>query len=158
MPNVTAPAVAAAASQATSVAASASGPTFVLGVWYRPVSGVTGVNTNTRLLRLRNATTTTDIASLQLNAGTNLVGGVWNRIPLLVSPAVAAAIATQALEWQSNAVGTGIADPGGTVRVRWVRELSAAQRTVVDPQGRNIVTVPELALDVDAPPEPTEYP
>jgi hypothetical protein len=158
MPNLTAPAVAAAVSTPTTVAASVTGPTYVMGVWYRPVSTMTGQATNNRVLRLRNTTTPTDIASLALNAGVVLPGGVWTRIPLLVSPTVAAAIATQALAWESNAVGTGIADPGGTVRIRWTREQSLAQRTVTDPQGRSIVTPPELALDVDAPPEPGEYP
>lgn len=158
MPVVTVPAVAAAASQATAVGASpASGPIFVMGVWYRPASAVTGANTNTRQLRLRNTTTTTDIALLQLNAGVNLTTG-WNRIPLLVSPQVAAALAAATLQWESNAVGTGLADPGGVLNIRWVREQSLAQRTVTDPQGRPIITPPELSLDVDAPRHPSDFP
>jgi hypothetical protein len=128
-----------------------------MGVWYRPASAVTGANTNTRLLRLRNATTTTDIASLQLNLGVNLSAG-WNRIPLLVSPQVVAALAAQTLQWESNAVGTGIADPGGTVSIRWQRELALASRTVTDAQGRAIITPPELSLDVDVGRNPNDYP
>jgi hypothetical protein len=157
MPTIAHAAVAAAASASTTVTASASGPTRVLGVYYRPVANVTGQNTNTRLLRLRNTTTVTDIASVQLNAGTNLVGGRWNRIPLLVNPLVAvAAVAGNTLAFESNAVGTGIADPGGSVRVVWEREQSAAQRTTTGGHGVSVVTPPELALDVDAPTEPTE--
>lgn len=160
MPVLTAPAVATAASQTTAATGAnpAGGPVYVLGVWYRPASAVTGQNTNTRLLRLRNATTTTDIASLQLNAGVNLTTG-WNRIPLLVNQlTTAAAIAAQTLQWESNAVGTGLADPGGTVNIRWVREQSLAARTVTDPQGRSIITPAELALDVDVGRHPADYP
>jgi hypothetical protein len=158
MPVITVPAVATAASQATAVGASpASGPIYVMGVWYRPASAVTGQNTNTRQLRLRNTSTTTDVALLQLNAGVNLSTG-WNRIPLLVSPAVAAALAAATLQWESNAVGTGLADPGGTLSIRWQRELSLAQRTVTDWLGRSIITPAELALDVDVARNPNDYP
>jgi hypothetical protein len=158
VPNFTVPAVGAAVSTPSSVGTSpAAGPVYVMGVWYRPASPVTGQNTNTRQLRLRNTTTTTDAALLQLNAGVNLTTG-WNRIPLVGVPPVLAAINAQTLQWESNAIGTGLADPGGTLKIRWARTKSAAERTVTDPQGRSIITDPELSMDVDVAPEPSEYP
>lgn len=159
MPVATVPAAAAAASQTTAIpgANPAGGPIRIMGVWYRPASAVTGQNTNTRTLRLRNATTPADVATITLNAGVNLTTG-WNRIPLVSAPPILAAIAAQTLQWESNAVGTGLADPGGTISIRWERELAAAARTVNDPQGRPIVTPPELALDVDVGRNPVDYP
>lgn len=153
MPDIAHAAVAAAASASRVATASASGTIRVMEVLYKPVADVTGVNTNTRQLRLRNTTTPADVATITLTAGNNLTGGRWNRIPLVSAPPVQAAVTGEALAFESNAVGTGLADPGGTVRVRWERIQSAAQRTVTDPQGRPIVTPPELALDVDPPTE-----
>jgi hypothetical protein len=159
MPDVTAPARATAASGNTPMpgASPAAGPVHVMGVWYKPASAVTGQNTNTRQLRLRNATTPADVATLQLNAGTNLTTG-WNRIPLASAPPVLAAINAQTLQWESNAIGTGLADPGGTVKVRWSRTRTLAERTATDHVGRSIITDPELSMDVDVPPEPGEVP
>ena len=135
----------------------AAGPVHVMGVWYKPASAVTGQNTNTRLLRLQNATTPATVATLQLNAGTNLTTG-WNRIPLSSPAPVLAAINAQTLQWESTAVGTGLADPGGIVKVRWARTRSLAERTTTDHAGRSIITDPELSMDVDVPPEPGEVP
>ena len=159
MPDVTAAAVATAASANTALpgTAPAAGPVHIMGVWYKPASAVTGQNTNTRLLRLQNTTTPATHASLQLNAGTNLTTG-WNRIPLATPAPVLAAINAQTLRWESNAVGTGLADPGGTLKIRWARTRSLAERTVTDAYGRSIITDPELSMDVDVPPEPGEAP
>lgn len=93
----------------------------VKAVGYIPEAEITGANTNTRLVQLVNrdqdGTGTTVIAALQFNSGVN---GVENdEKALLLDAAVANRDVKKGdvLEWVSTRVGSGLADPGGLVRV-----------------------------------------
>jgi hypothetical protein len=111
-------------SQATDVAEvpGASGDTYtVTSVSYTPAADITGVNTNTRLVQLINAGTdgnaTTVVASLQFNAGVNAFDDDEIALTLSGTPANLVVSPSQILRWESNAVGTGITDPGGLAQV-----------------------------------------
>lgn len=98
----------------------------ISGVTYTTVTAITGANTNTRSVSLVNKGTdgsgSTVIATLQFNSGTNTVAADETTITLSGTPANLNVSAGQVLQWQSTAVGTGIADPGGLVNI------TAAQR------------------------------
>ncbi len=93
----------------------------VSSVTFTPVATVTGANTNTRLYRLvnkgNNGAGSTVVASLQMDSGVNATGYVARTITLSGTPANLTVAAGDVLAWESNAVGTGIADPGGLVSV-----------------------------------------
>lgn len=111
------PAVAAASSDSKLVA-KAPNDLAIQRVTYAPKTTMTGQATNNRQIRLINrgqdGNGTTVLASLSFGAGTNAAAKVERTIPLVGSPVVTGG---DLLDLESNAVGTGIADPGGRVFV-----------------------------------------
>lgn len=116
---------------ATATAASAS---LVLGevpfdgvvtaVTYTPNTGIAGANTNTRRVAVLNlgqaGAGTTLVADVQFNAGVNSVSG--DELALTLAAAGNRNVVEgDELQFQSNAVGTGIADAGGLVQVEITR-------------------------------------
>lgn len=93
----------------------------VSAVTYAPVTAITGANTNTRSVSLVNkgqsGAGATIIATIQYNSGVNAVAADENTVTLSGTPANLNVTAGDILQWQSTAVGTGIADPGGLVCV-----------------------------------------
>jgi hypothetical protein len=93
----------------------------VSAVTYAPVTAITGAATNNRTVSLVNkgqdGTGTTVIATLNFANGTNAAASDERSIPLSGTPANLEVAAGDVLQWQSAAVGTGIADPGGLVAV-----------------------------------------
>jgi hypothetical protein len=93
----------------------------VTRVEYIPEAVITGVNTNTRRVELRNAgqggAGAVVPASLQFNAGTNAAANDERVLTLSGTAADLLVTAGDTLVWRSAAVGTGLADPGGLVRV-----------------------------------------
>jgi hypothetical protein len=93
----------------------------VSAVTYAPVTVITGANTNTRSVSLVNkgqsGAGNTVVATIQYNSGVNAVAADENTVTLSGTPANLNLSAGDILQWQSTAVGTGIADPGGLVCV-----------------------------------------
>lgn len=93
----------------------------VSAVTYTTVTAITGANTNTRSVSLVNKGSggagTTVIATLQFNSGINTTAAVPKTITLSATAADLLVTAGDVLQWQSTAVGTGIADPGGLVAI-----------------------------------------
>lgn len=91
----------------------------VSAVTYAPVTAITGANTNTRSVSLVNKGQTgagsTVVATIQYNSGVNAAAADENTVTLSATPANLNVVAGDILQWQSTAVGTGIADPGGLV-------------------------------------------
>lgn len=85
-------------------------------VSFAPKVAITGQATNNRQIRLINrgqdGNGNTVLASLSFGAGTNASAKVERTIPLVGNPVVSGG---DLLDLESNAVGTGIADPGGRV-------------------------------------------
>lgn len=121
--NVPVPAMATAASDENSFVARAPFNGTVDAVRFTADAAITGVNTNTRAFQLINkgqaGAGSTVIATLQMNAGVNAVAGDELTIP--VTPANAAVVAGDILAWFSDAILTGIADPGGMVSIDFSR-------------------------------------
>jgi hypothetical protein len=94
----------------------------VSAVTYAATAAVTGANTNTRTLSLINkgqdGTGTTVVATLPLVSGTNLAANDEVTIPLSGTPANLNVAAGDVLAFASVHAGTGIADPGGLVKVQ----------------------------------------
>jgi hypothetical protein len=90
-------------------------------VTYTPAAALSGANTNSRTLNLYNrgtaGTGTTLVATLALVSGVNLVDNDEKTITLSGTAANLVLAEGDVLEWESLAVGTGIADPGGVVQV-----------------------------------------
>jgi hypothetical protein len=57
------------------------------------------------------------IATIQYNSGVNAAAADENPVTLSATPANLAVSAGDILQWQSTAVGTGIADPGGLIAI-----------------------------------------
>jgi hypothetical protein len=97
----------------------------ITDVSYVPVATITGANTNTRAVSLVNhaqdGTGTAIAATLQFNSGVNATGFDEKAITLSGTPANLAVVAGDVLEAKSTAVGTGLADPGGTLFVTIAR-------------------------------------
>jgi hypothetical protein len=93
----------------------------VSSVTFVPLVAITGANTNTRSYSLvntgQNGAGNTVVATLQMNSGTNAAVNQARTITLSGTPANLVVTAGDVLVWQSTAVGTGIADPGGLVSV-----------------------------------------
>ncbi len=92
----------------------------VTAVRYIPLADINGVNTNTRLIEVYRRPAAggaaVRVASLQFNAGTN-APGFQSRALTLDAAANLAVAEGDVLEFRSSPVGTGLADPGGTVEV-----------------------------------------
>lgn len=96
-------------------------PGAVTSVTYTPDGTITGAATNNRTVSLVNKGQTgagsTVIATLNFGSGTNATAADEKAIPLSGTPANLVVAAGDVLEWQSTHIGTGIADPGGLVKV-----------------------------------------
>lgn len=122
--------VVAAVAQATStgvpVAVVAAAGT-VDGVTYTPTATITGAATNTRKVSLINkgqsGAGSTVVATLQFNSGTNATGYDETAITLSGTAANLNVAAGDVLAWQSDSVGTGLADPGGLVAITFGRSV-----------------------------------
>lgn len=100
----------------------------VTSVTYIPASTITGAATNNRTLSLVNkgaaGSGNTSIASLTFNNGTNATGNVETAVALSGTAANLNVAQGDVLQWQSVHNGTGIADPGGLIRVTISRTSS----------------------------------
>lgn len=98
-------------------------PGRVTEVTFTPSATQAGAATNSRTLnlynRLQDGTGTTLIATLALVSGVDLTDNDEKNIP--ITPANASVASGDILEWESLAVGTGIADPGGMVQILYTR-------------------------------------
>ena len=97
----------------------------VASVAYNPKATIDGQNTNTRTLYLVNLGPDGGqaapqgivvIATLPLTAGTTITGHVDNTIPVTTFVSFATG---DRITWASDATGTGLDDPGGSVTVTW---------------------------------------
>lgn len=97
----------------------------VESVTYAPNALITGANTNTRRVALINrgqsGSGSAVVAELQFNSGVN--GPAFDEKSLTLSATTAnlKLVEGDILEWLSDAVGTGLADPGGLVVVKMSR-------------------------------------
>lgn len=93
----------------------------VTSVTYAPNAAITGQNTNTRRVALINrgqaGSGTTVIAELTFVSGVNAVAGDELAITLSATAADRVVAQGDVLAWFSDAVLTGLADPGGMVTV-----------------------------------------
>jgi hypothetical protein len=93
----------------------------VTSVGFVPLAAITGAATNTRSYSLVNTGSTgvgtTVVATLQMNSGVNATVNQVKAIPLSGTAANLVVASGDVLVWQSTAVGTGQADPGGLVSV-----------------------------------------
>ena len=89
----------------------------VQAVAFVPAGAVTGTSGNTRTLTLFNRGTgagTVSVATLTLASGTNLADNTATAITLATAANRVVAVG-DVLEWESAAVSSGLADPGGLV-------------------------------------------
>lgn len=101
------------------------GPGAVTAARYIPNAAITGANTNTRRVAIRNKAAgagTTEMAAIQFNAGTNGVAFAASSLTLDATSTNRDATAVQVLAVYSSAVGTGLADPGGVIEVEFTRD------------------------------------
>jgi hypothetical protein len=93
----------------------------VTSVTFTPDAAITGAASNHRALRLINkgaaGAGTTIIAELAFDNGVNAVAFDEKAITLSATPASLVVAEGDVLALFSEAVGTGLADPGGTVQV-----------------------------------------
>lgn len=91
----------------------------IVSATYAPDAAITGANTNSRTLNVLNGgaagSGTTNMAALPLVSGTNLTAEHPTALTLSGTAANLAVSAGDIVQFQSLHVGTGIADPGGTV-------------------------------------------
>ncbi|MFJ4808496.1 hypothetical protein [Streptomyces longwoodensis] len=114
------PAVATASSDDT-VVGQAPFDCTVTKVEYVPETAVTGADTNSRTVSLvskgQAGSGTTTVASLALTSGVNAAANDEKTVTLSGTAANLDLTAGDTLQWRSIAVGTGLADPGGLVRI-----------------------------------------
>lgn len=115
------PAVSTAGNSDDSIVGQAPFACTVTAVEYLAEAAITGAATNNRTLSLVNkgqaGSGTTTVASLNFASGTNAAANDERVITLSGTAADLVLAAGDTLLWRSVAVGTGIADPGGLVRV-----------------------------------------
>lgn len=115
------PAVSTAGNDDDSVIAQAPFDCTVTAVQYVPEAAITGADTNSRTVSLVNkgaaGSGTTTVASLALTNGVNATANDEKAITLSGTAANLVLAAGDTLQWRSIHVGTGIADPGGLVRI-----------------------------------------
>ena len=115
------PAISTVGNSDTSILGEAPFDGTVTEVTFTPDAAITGANTNTRLHRVvnrgRTGTGTDVVASLQYNSGVNAAAGDEKTITLSGTAANLVVEEGEVLAFESNAVATGIADPGGHVTV-----------------------------------------
>ena len=99
---------------------------IVTAVNYFASAAITGADTNTRKVSLintgQNGAGTTVVATLQFNSGINAAANDAKPITLSGTPANLVVAAGDVLAWKSEAVLTGIADPGGFISVDIARD------------------------------------
>jgi len=126
--EATIPAQATAATDERTVVARAPFNGSVTRVAYTPESDITGVNTNTRRFSLVNrgqdGNGAVEIAALQMNAGTNASDFDELLLTLNATPANLNVVAGDILEFFSDALATGITDPGGIVNIEFSRSTT----------------------------------
>jgi hypothetical protein len=92
-------------------------------VTFTPEANITGVATNNRRFSLINkgqdGNGAVEVAALEMAAGVNAFDFDELTLTLSVTPANLAANVGDVLAWLSDAQGTGLADPGGTVTVEY---------------------------------------
>lgn len=97
----------------------------VTKVEYVPEAAVTGAATNNRSLSLVNkgqaGSGTVPVATLSLASGVNAAANDERAITLSGTAANLTLAPSDTLQWRSVHVGTGIADPGGIVRITIAR-------------------------------------
>jgi outer membrane autotransporter protein len=97
----------------------------VTAVTYTPTAAITGANTNSRTLTVVNkggaGAGTTTVATLALTSGVNAAAFDEKSLTLSVTAADLDLTADNVLAFNSTHIGTGIADPGGLVKVTLVR-------------------------------------
>lgn len=97
----------------------------VTAVTYTPNATITGANTNSRTLNVVNKGATgvgaTVVASKAFVSGVNATGYDETVITLSGTPANLALTAGDVLSLNSDSIGTGLADPGGLLRVTVTR-------------------------------------
>lgn len=93
----------------------------VTSVQYVPEAAITGAATNHRSVSLVNkgqaGSGSTSVATLAFDSGVNAAANDERAITLSGTAANLVLAAGDTLQWRSVAVGTGITDPGGVVRV-----------------------------------------
>lgn len=121
----TQPAVATVGNSDTSIIGEVPYNATVTAASFTPDGNITGANTNTRIHRVVNrgqaGAGTTLLASLQYNSGVNATAGDELALTLTGTAADLNVTAGDVIAFESNAVGTGIADPGGLVQVDFAR-------------------------------------
>lgn len=123
------PAVSTAGNSDDTVLAHAPFSGTVTAVEYVPEAAITGAATNNRTVSLVNkgqaGSGTTVVATLNFASGVNAVANDQKTIPLSATAADLVVAEGDVLQWRSVAVGTGIADPGGLVKVTVSRTASS---------------------------------
>jgi hypothetical protein len=115
------PAVSTVGNDDDSVVGQAPFDCTVTSVVYIPETAITGADTNSRTVSLVNkgqaGSGSTTVASLALTSGVNAAANDDKAITLSATAANLVLAAGDTLQWRSIHVGTGIADPGGMIRV-----------------------------------------
>lgn len=97
----------------------------VEAVEYIPTAALTGADTNSRTCTLYNrgqaGAGTTVVAQQAFTSGNNAPANDATAIPLSGTPANLVVAAGDVLDWESLHVSSGLADPGGLVRVTLAR-------------------------------------
>jgi hypothetical protein len=103
---------------------STGGVATVTAVRWLPDATLTGANTNTRSITVSRRTAggaATVLATLQFNSGVNATAFASTAITLSGTPANLDVPNGDIITMTSTAVGTGLADPGGTIEVDLTR-------------------------------------
>lgn len=94
-------------------------------VEYFPLATITGAATDNRAVAVVNAgqagSGTTSVATLAFGSGSNATGLATKTVTLSGTAGNLAVVEGDVLKWDSTHVGTGIADPGGLLRVTILR-------------------------------------
>lgn len=97
----------------------------VTGVEYLPLTAITGADTNTRSITAKNAgqagSGTTAVATLALASGVNAAAKTGKAVTLSGTAANLDVVKGDVLYWESTHAASGLADPGGVVRVTITR-------------------------------------
>ena len=115
------PAVSTAGNSDDTVVGQAPFDCTVTDVEYVPEAAITGAATNNRTISLVNkgqdGSGSTVVATLTFGSGTNAAANDDATVTLSATAANRVLAAGDTLQWRSVANGTGLADPGGLVRI-----------------------------------------
>jgi phage terminase large subunit-like protein len=119
------PPIATAGNDQTTVIGVVAEDATVSSVTYVPVTAITGAATNNRTVAVVDKGTdgsgSTSVASINYANSVNAAASDENTVTLSGTPANLNVSAGDVLVWTSTHIGTGIADPGGLVRVNLSR-------------------------------------